>query len=166
MLLRPASLLAAALVLLGSTTTLAEPLIVQSPLLAQARNRPGGAPAESWLRDLNLSPQQLEQMKKIRQQYQGQLQTQRQSLNQAQQELREFMAGNAPAEQIRQKHTQVRELRREMSDTQFETMLAIREILTPEQRRMLDQRMQNMKEGIRQRLRDRRTPPQQKELSF
>uniref|UniRef100_A0ACD5GZI9 Periplasmic heavy metal sensor n=1 Tax=Desertifilum tharense IPPAS B-1220 TaxID=1781255 RepID=A0ACD5GZI9_9CYAN len=91
---------------------------------------------------MNLTPQQMQQMQAIRQRYQGQMQSSRQSLRQAHQELQQLMASDAPVNQIRDKHRQVQQLRSAMADLQLENMLEMREVLTLQQRQMLNQRMQ------------------------
>ncbi|MEI2418634.1 hypothetical protein V6O07_00005, partial [Arthrospira platensis SPKY2] len=48
---------------------------------------------------------------------------------------------NASPEQLRQQRQRIQELSRALSDQRFETMLEMREVLTPEQRSQLQERM-------------------------
>lgn len=69
-------------------------------------------------------------------------------MRQAQQELINLLAGNASREQIRSKYNQIRGLRQQLTDAEFENTLAIRDVLTPEQRQkfielMFKRRRQN-----------------------
>lgn len=93
---------------------------------------------ESWLRDLNLTPNQLRKIREIRNQYRDRLNQQRGAVLQAQRELKALMATNASAEQIRQKFDQVQVLKQALNDTRMESMIAIRGVLNPEQRQKLN----------------------------
>ena len=122
--------------------------------LAQTSNRPATGqllvPAGGVLnlvKELNLSRDQIQRLQQLRKNAQGQNQERRQALQSARQELAQLIQGNGSSEQIRQKRQQVQSLQREIADTNFENTLAIREILTPEQRvklqQILEQRRQN-----------------------
>jgi periplasmic protein CpxP/Spy len=93
-------------------------------------------------KDLNLTPDQVRQIQKLRQDSQEKLKGRRQALEQAKQELAQLISSNASSDQIRQKRKQVRDIRQELEDFRFENGLAIRDILTPEQRVKLQQLMQ------------------------
>jgi protein CpxP len=93
---------------------------------------------ENWLQDLNLSKEQIQKIQEIRRQYQERLGQQRQAVRQAQQEFKDLMASkNATSEQIRQKFSQVQTLQQTLSDTRMESLLAIRTVLTTEQRQKM-----------------------------
>jgi Spy/CpxP family protein refolding chaperone len=53
------------------------------------------------------------------------------------------MASTASQNQIREKYRQVETLKQQVADIKFESMLAMREVLTPEQRRQFAERKQN-----------------------
>lgn len=141
MVIRPVSTLAALLMTVGSAIVLIPPIAVissaASQSFAQTPPQPRRGEMKGWLKQLNLSAEQIQKIKQIRSQYQGQLTQQRQAVQQAQRELKELMAGNASTEQVRQKFDQVQRLRQELADTRMESMLAIRKILNPEQRQKL-----------------------------
>jgi Spy/CpxP family protein refolding chaperone len=97
---------------------------------------------ENWLQELNLNKEQIQKIQQIRRQYQDRLLQQRQSVRQAQQALKDLMASkDASSEQIRQKFNQVQTLQQALADTQMESMLAIRNVLTIEQRQKLNEFM-------------------------
>ncbi|WJI26705.1 Spy/CpxP family protein refolding chaperone [Thermosynechococcus sp. B1] len=125
-----------------------------SPLLAIAPPSvadPGyGGPR--WganLDNLNLTPEQRQRLKAVRQQYQGQMEQTRNQLRTAREELRQMMSGNASEDQIRSKHQQVRQLENQLASLRFESMLAMRGILTPQQRQALATQMQQRRQGNR-----------------
>jgi periplasmic protein CpxP/Spy len=92
-------------------------------------------------KELSLSREQIQQLQQLRKNAQGKNKQRRQNLQIAKQELNQLIQGNASTDQVRQKRQQVQSLQREIADTNFEQTLAIREILTPEQRVKLQQIM-------------------------
>ena len=88
----------------------------------------------SLLSQLNLTENQQEQIKKIHHQYKQQIRKKRSNLNILQQQLSDLMVGTESAELIRAKNRQLVNLREEIGELRFESMLATREILTPQQR--------------------------------
>lgn len=93
-------------------------------------------------KELNLSTEQIQRLEKLRADSKGKTKQRRLALRTAKQELVQLLQGNASSDQIRQKRLQVQSLQREISDMNFENTLAIREILTPEQRVKLQQIIQ------------------------
>ncbi|MBE9168469.1 Spy/CpxP family protein refolding chaperone [Pleurocapsales cyanobacterium LEGE 06147] len=106
---------------------------------------------DSWgrklLQELNLSQDQKQQIEQIRRQYQQAMVQGQKNLHSAQQELAKMMVGTDTTEVIRSQHQQVVQLRQELGELRFESMLAIREILTPEQRQKFAQIMQSHREN-------------------
>ena len=94
------------------------------------------------LHQLNLTSSQKEQIKKIHRQYRQQIIKKRSSLTILQQQLSELMVGTEPAELIRAKNRQLVDLREEIGELRFESMLATREILTPRQRQKFKEIME------------------------
>jgi periplasmic protein CpxP/Spy len=92
-------------------------------------------------KELNLSREQIQKLQQLRKNAQGKTKERRQTLQVAKQELNQLIQGNASTDQVRQKRQQVQSLQREIADTNFEQTLAIREILTPDQRVKLQQIM-------------------------
>ena len=98
-------------------------------------------------KELNLSGDQIQKLQYLRKNAQGKTKERRQTLQLAKQELNQLIQGNASTDRVRQKRQQVQSLQREIADANFEQTLAIREILTPEQRvklqQIIEQRRQN-----------------------
>ncbi len=99
------------------------------------------------VKELNLSPDQIQRLQQLRQNSQGKTKERRQALRTAKQELTQLLQSNASSDQIRQKRQQVQSLQKEVADSNFENTLAIREILTPEQRVKLQQLLQQRRQN-------------------
>ncbi|MEX0270689.1 Spy/CpxP family protein refolding chaperone [Leptolyngbyaceae cyanobacterium UHCC 1019] len=115
-----------------------------------SQESPRPARKENWLQDLNLNKEQIQKIQQIRRQYQDRLIQQRQSVKQAQRSLKDLMAsGDASSEKIRQKFSQVQTLQQTLADTRMESMLAIRNVLTTEQRQKLNELMRQPRKSGR-----------------
>lgn len=90
--------------------------------------------ASNLFQQLNLSHQQKQKIKQIHQQYQAQIIQLRENLQLAQQQLAVMMAGTDSVAVIRAKHEEIAQFRQQLAALHFESMLATREILTPQQR--------------------------------
>ena len=90
--------------------------------------------ASTVLQQLDLTTEQQEQIKKIHYKYKQQIQKKSNSLAVLQRQLSDLMVSTKPTHLIRAKNQQLVNLRREIGQLRFESMLATREILTPEQR--------------------------------
>ncbi|WP_310425747.1 periplasmic heavy metal sensor [Chamaesiphon sp. VAR_48_metabat_135_sub] len=101
------------------------------------------------VKELNLSPDQIQRLQQLRTNSKGKTKDRRQALRIAKQELTQLLQGSANSDQIRQKRQQVQSLQREVADTNFENTLAIREILSSEQRVKLQQLMQQRRQNRR-----------------
>ncbi|MBD1805996.1 Spy/CpxP family protein refolding chaperone [Microcoleus sp. FACHB-SPT15] len=150
MLLRRVSIWSVLLLAIGGVVALVNPKPLTSQIeqnvMGQARPNQEG---QSLVEELNLTPQQDQQLKAIQQEYKDQMAQQRQELQQAQQELSGLMAGTASQGQIRDKYREVNVLRQQKGELHLESMLAIREILTPQQRRQFARLMQQQKGNFR-----------------
>jgi Spy/CpxP family protein refolding chaperone len=171
MLLSQSRIITAAIALtLGGSMVLAKPpasadfpgVTSQAQSLAQApggfRNRQvreRGLGGGKLMEQLNLSEAQKQQLAAIRQKYQGQIQQLRENMRSERQELRDLMAGTADEATIRRQHEQVVQLSQQMHNLRFESMLAMRQVLTVEQRSQFAQLMQQRQERQRERFRDR-----------
>ncbi|MFB8793173.1 MAG: Spy/CpxP family protein refolding chaperone [Microcoleus sp.] len=153
MSIRRISALAVLMLTLGSTTAaIAVPNPIEPQTVAQNQrpNRPGGK--EGGMFDkLNLSADQKQKMQAVRDQYKDQISQRMQAVRQARQELKTMMAGTANASQMRDKHRQIMGLRQQLEDVQFESTLAMRELLTSEQRSQLAQLMQQRQQAAKNR---------------
>lgn len=149
MSLRRVSVLAVLMLSLGSAFAFAHPNSPLTQAIAQnteeqprPERRPGRDKSQLF-QDLNLTPEQNQQIETIQNQDREQISQRRQALRQARQELVELMAGTASESQIREKYSQVAALQQQVSDLRFDSMLAMREVLTPEQRRQFAEQKQN-----------------------
>ena len=99
-------------------------------------------------RELSLTPEQVTRSQAIRQQYQTQISPLEQQLRQVKEELKTLMASTTATDsQIRGKHQQIQQLQQQIGTLRFDGRLAFRQILTPEQRQTLAQRMASRPEG-------------------
>jgi Spy/CpxP family protein refolding chaperone len=139
------------LALLSATATM---LPAQAELSLSQGNTPNskvkvrGDRMEKLMRELQLSNDQIQRIKKIRQDSQSKMKERRFALKTAKQELKTLMNNSsATNEQLRQKRREVQGLHQQVADLNFENTLAIRNVLTPEQRvklqRFMQQRRQN-----------------------
>jgi Spy/CpxP family protein refolding chaperone len=94
------------------------------------------------LRSLNLTPDQTQKIQAIQDKY-PLIQQQNRAAMTASAELRKMIDGDATTEQVRSKHRSVIELLQQASEERFEQQLAIREVLTVEQRRQRSAIIQN-----------------------
>jgi Spy/CpxP family protein refolding chaperone len=110
--------------------------------VAQNPDRPQ---RDRWMDRLNLTAEQKQKIQAIHNQYKDQISQQQQALRQQSQQLRDLMAGTASADQIRSKHQEIETLQPQLARSRFESMLAVREVLTPDQRRQFAEIMQQKK---------------------
>ena len=100
-----------------------------------------GEPSLDLLTELELSDEQLLEIISLRRNARANWREQHEPLRQAQQQLEEMLAGTAPVEEVRSQFKRVQELRQQIATEQFENLIAIREVLEPEQRSLLRERM-------------------------
>ena len=100
--------------------------------LAPARER---EQTVSLFQHLNLTEQQQRQLTQIHRQYKLKILKKKNIVAELQQQLSDMMVGTEPVPLLRRKNQQLTVQRQEMSSLRFESMLATREILTPQQRR-------------------------------
>lgn len=153
MLLRHVPIIAVTVVACSGAIAVAKPSLPSFSVIAQNSTnsaRPLPSP-RGWFKDLNLTPNQIQQIQAIRKQSRGKIAQKRQALRQAQQQLQALLASTASKQQVQDKYNQVRTLRQELADAQFENTLAIREILTPEQRQKFAEHMYKQQQNSRPR---------------
>lgn len=152
--------LAVLMLSLGSTAAaIAVPNPTESQTVAQNQrpNRPVGKEGGMFER-LNLSADQKQKMQAVRDRYKDQITQRREAVRQARQELQTMMGGTTNANQIRDKHRQIMGLRQQLEEVLFESMLSMREVLTPEQRSQLAQLMQQRRETAKNRMQNKLKP--------
>jgi periplasmic protein CpxP/Spy len=113
-------------------------------IFAQRQDRPesGDLPSGRMLKQLNLSTEQLQKLKAIRDRDLVKMRDLSQQARQANTELRDLLAGTESSDVVRAKHNQALNLQQELRKQHFERMLAMREILTPQQRSQLKEIIQ------------------------
>ena len=151
MSMRRISAIALMLTLGTTAAATAAPSPVQPETIAQNQkpNRPAGK-AGGMFDQLNLSAEQKQKMQGVRDRYKEQVSQRMQAVRQARQELETMMSSStANVTQMRDKHRQIMGLRQQLEEVQFESTLAMREVLTPEQRNQLSQMMQQRREAAK-----------------
>lgn len=120
--LAPFSMLAAALVLVV--------LLTGTKALAFGKGRE----MQKMAKELNLTPDQKAKMKSIRQNGREEMKAKRDALFAAREDLENSLRGAATDEELKKKFEALQKIQQEMAQGRFEKVLAIRAILTPEQR--------------------------------
>ncbi len=88
------------------------------------------------LQQLNLTPEQTQKIQVIQDKYRTEIEQSMPVVRQASKEFRTLMDGvDTPTAQLRDKYRQMLDLQQKFSSLSFEHQLAIRDVLTPEQRR-------------------------------
>lgn len=100
-----------------------------------------------WINQLNLSNDQVQRLRRIAQQFRPQIQQRKQTLNQLRADLRAMMSGSASSSEIRDKYRQIEALQQEIRRIHFDSIMTMREVLTPEQRRQVEVYMRNRYQG-------------------
>jgi len=117
---------------------------------------PHGDRAERLIETLDLSNDQVAQIRTIREGDREEMQTLHDNLRTEREALHDLMAGTATDAELRAQHAEIQTLHREVADQRFENMLAIRNVLTPEQRTALAERMEQRRDDFRGQLEGRR----------
>lgn len=89
---------------------------------------------EEFRKALDLTPEQASKIEQIRTQSKQANEGKREAMRAARDKMKSLMAGNASEAELLAQHRVLQGLQQEMSDARFQTMLAIRQELTPAQR--------------------------------
>ncbi|WP_299405077.1 Spy/CpxP family protein refolding chaperone [Acaryochloris sp. IP29b_bin.148] len=111
------------------------------PSVAQAPERPQRRRVRGLFRDLQLSQEQRQAIRAIRQKQGSQTRKKAQLLQQTRQELKTMIAGEATEADVRAQFQTLEQLTQETLKLRFENMMAIRKVLTPKQRQQLAQKL-------------------------
>jgi periplasmic protein CpxP/Spy len=106
-----------------------------------SRHGKKGEGMQRVLQQLDLTPEQLQQIEVIQEKSKNQSQALHQQMQTQHDEMRSLLASDATPEQLQQQHQQAQDIHQQLDDNRFETMLQIREILTPEQRTQMAELM-------------------------
>lgn len=90
---------------------------------------------DQWLQELNLTPTQKEQLQVIKNKYKDDMKKQRETMRQARQALQTALQSDASDASLRKQFKALQKQHEEFASLRFEKVLAIRAILTPEQRK-------------------------------
>lgn len=104
---------------------------------SNAHARPGhhgGPKMHKLMKELDLTAEQKEKIKAERDKRKTEMKAAREKAKAAREKLREAFKANAPADQLRTLKNEAQAAQTAMADARFEGMLALREMLTPEQR--------------------------------
>ncbi|OKH21192.1 hypothetical protein NIES593_16370 [Hydrococcus rivularis NIES-593] len=165
MLLRRKSItVAIAIFLLAALAAIANPNLHSKPLASSSWQLPIAQMSRQvpvkdenkgrLLEQLNLTNDQKQQIASIRQKYRGQIEPLQDNAQAAQEELFNMMVGTESEKAIRTKRQEVVQLRQKLGDLRFESMMEMREVLTPEQRTQLLQMLQARRDDWRNRFGD------------
>lgn len=91
---------------------------------------------------LNLTPEQRQKLKEVRKKYQSQIRDRQRSAQQAQREMRSLLVGSASGEAVRAKFAEFQQFQQSAAKLRFDSILAMREVLTPAQRKQLAEQME------------------------
>jgi periplasmic protein CpxP/Spy len=111
------------------------------------------------LRSLKLSVDQKRKLQAVRQDVQPRIREGRLKVRTAQAELDEMLVGTASDTALKAKFRQVSQLRQEVQQLQFESVLAMRQVLTPDQRQQFAQAMEKRRELRQQQRQNRQQNP-------
>ena len=99
--------------------------------------------------ELGLNDNQTSQIKAIHEQAKQDTQGLREQMRQAKEEMNQLMASDASDGELRQQYRKIQEIRQQLSEKRFETKLAVRKVLTPEQRTKMAQLKQQRRQNWR-----------------
>lgn len=107
------------------------------------------------LEQLNLSDRQKQKLAQIHQQFQPKVAKLNETMQTEQIALRNMIVGTDSEVAIRTKHQELLDLRQSFDELRFESILAMREVLTPQQRTQFSQMMRQQREQLHGRFGDR-----------
>ncbi len=113
--------------------------------LAHGRRRGGYGGMQKLLEQIDLTTEQSQKIDAIQEQFRSDNETLFQEMRTNHQEMRSLLASDASDQQLRQQHQKIQDLRQQLGTNRFETMLQIREILTPQQRTQMAELMEQYK---------------------
>ena len=145
------AIIAAITILLGTNPALAQNNLRENTTMEWShKNKHGDKRGMKGMRggidklvqQLDLTSEQSEQIEAIEEQSETENQALFEQLQTNRQEMQSLLASDADPEQLRANHQAGQNLRQELDTNRFETLLEIREVLTPEQRTQMAQMQQ------------------------
>ncbi len=111
-------------------------LLSLGDIVASVNYRDTASPEiKSYIQKYHLTPEQIQSLSQIQNQYAKQLQQLNQELKQDEKELTEMMMGEASPEEISIKYDRLQILKQQAAQLYLKKFLAIRQVLTIDQRR-------------------------------
>lgn len=96
-----------------------------------------GKEGHQWMEKLNLTAEQKQKIDQIRDEQRNAMKATAEQMRNEQEKMRGMMQGDATDGQLREQHGKVHALRVAVGDAWFESILKIRAVLTPEQRKQM-----------------------------
>ncbi|OFZ28292.1 MAG: hypothetical protein A2622_04105 [Bdellovibrionales bacterium RIFCSPHIGHO2_01_FULL_40_29] len=124
------------------------------PAVAKSDQRPGfgeGKFIEHMTKKMDLTPEQQEKIKALPGDDSDAMKAKRESMRAAQEDLEQAMKGAASDDEVRVKFANLEKLQAEFAKARFDKILAIRAILTPEQKEKLKGMGMGMGKGDKKR---------------
>ena len=97
--------------------------------------------------ELDLTPEQVRKIQEIHNQAKDH--TLKEDMKEAKQKMRQLMAGDGSDGELRRQFREIQNLRRQLSAKRFEKKLAVRNVLTPEQRTKMAEMRQQRRQSRR-----------------
>lgn len=135
----------------GRTTLWLSAIIIALFVCHSALAQPGprrGGPDKKWItEELNLTDEQKVKLDEIREEYREKMKDKRAVMQEAREKLHDALISDASDEVLRKQFKTMQEIRNEFATARFEKILAIRQILTKEQRKKFDELRSERKRG-------------------
>ncbi|BAZ45795.1 hypothetical protein NIES4102_28210 [Chondrocystis sp. NIES-4102] len=96
---------------------------------------------ERLMDKLDLTTEQSQQIDAIKEEEKTQTEALREQMDVEKDKMRSLLSSDANSDQLRQQHQTIQALDQQLKDNHFETMLKMREVLTPDQRAQLSELM-------------------------
>ena len=159
MLLRRVSVLSLLLLSLGGVVAIGKPhsnALTPNILQNFEERPPQQRDRPKLMEELNLGQAQQERLQGIQSKYKDRIDSLQEGLSESTQQFRSLMISNIDSGQIRNKHQEVQQLQQQLEDLRLESMLEMREVLTPAQRSRFAQMMAQRKDNFQNMMRHRR----------
>lgn len=96
---------------------------------------------ERLMDELDLTSEQSQQIEAIKEEEKTQTEALREQMDDEKSTMRSLLSSDANSDQLRQQHQKIQALDQQIKDNRFETMLQMRDVLTPDQRAQLSELM-------------------------
>ncbi|NEO99945.1 MAG: periplasmic heavy metal sensor [Symploca sp. SIO2E9] len=158
MLLSRISVVSVLLLSLGGVVALGDhnPLLSQSLVQNPGSSQPRLRAQPKLMEELNFTEEQKQELQAIHYRHKDDISKHEQALSKVKQELRQLLASpSSTDESLRAKHQEIQQLQQQLGDLRFESMLAMRAIMSIEQRSRFSELMQQRRQSSREPLPNR-----------